>query len=315
MNKIITLLLISASSLLFSQKKDTLADLITKMKSMDTIEKSLKFEHGVIKLKNGVAQLTVPQGFKFLNAEQAKTVLVDLWGNPDGDDVSLGLLMPENVSVMSDSGYVFNVQYDEIGFVKDDDADKIDYNDLLKQLKEEAVEDSKERVKLGYEPIQMIGWASPPYYDKTKKILHWAKEIKFGENEENTLNYNIRVLGRKGVLVLNAISTMPNLKIVKDDLPKVMNIVQFSEGNTYKDFDPKVDEVAAWTIGGLVAGKVLAKVGIFALIAKVGKIVVLAVIAFFGTIGKRFFGKKDDPIAEEQPEDEIKKSEEENPEV
>ena len=34
------------------------------------------------------------------------------------------------------------------------------------------------------------------------------------------------------------------------------------------DFDSKIDNVAAWTIGGLVAGKVLAKAGFFAIILK-----------------------------------------------
>ncbi|MBK8888400.1 MAG: DUF2167 domain-containing protein [Saprospiraceae bacterium] len=23
----------------------------------------------------------------------------------------------------------------------------------------------------------MIGWASPPYYDSNRKVLHWAKEL------------------------------------------------------------------------------------------------------------------------------------------
>jgi uncharacterized membrane-anchored protein len=36
--------------------------------------------------------------------------------------------------------------------------------------------------------------------------MYWAKEINFGGDSENTLNYNIRVLGRKGVLLLNFIA-------------------------------------------------------------------------------------------------------------
>ena len=30
-----------------------------------------------------------------------------------------------------------------------------------------------------------------------KKVLHWAKEIKFGETDGTTLNYNVRILGQK----------------------------------------------------------------------------------------------------------------------
>ncbi|MDD5149167.1 MAG: DUF2167 domain-containing protein [Flavobacterium sp.] len=261
---------------------------------IDSIENSFHYEHGTISLKNGVGKIIIPNGFKYLNPEQSERVLVDLWGNPKSDNLTLGLILPENLGVMSENGYVFNIQYDEIGFVKDDDADDIDYDELMTQMKEETVEENKERKKEGYDPISIVGWAAKPFYDEDRKILHWAKEIKFGNSDVNTLNYNVRVLGRKGVLVLNAIATKAELPLVQKDINKVLDIVQFNDGYKYKDFDSSVDEVAAWTIGGLVAGKVLAKVGIFAIIAKFGKVIALAFFGFFGAFRtkiKNFFSK------------------------
>ena len=249
---------------------------------IDSIEQSFHYEHGTISLKNGVGKIKVPVGFKYLNAEQAERVLVDLWGNPKSENLTLGLILPEKYGVMSENGYVFNIQYDEIGYVKDDDADDVDYDDLLTKMKDETVEENKARVKEGYESISIVGWAAKPFYDEDRKILHWAKEIKFGNNQMNTLNYNVRILGRKGVLVLNAIATKAELPLVQKDISKVLDIVQFNEGYKYKDFDSSVDEVAAWTIGGLVAGKVLAKVGLFAIIAKFGKLIILGILGFFG---------------------------------
>lgn len=273
----------------------------------DSIENSYTYQHGKIELKNGVGAINIPNGFKYLDAEQSKRVLVDLWGNPDEEDMTMGLIMPEKYGVLSDHGYVFNIMYDEIGYVKDDDADDIDYSDLLKDMKDETREASKTRVTMGYDPIDLIGWATPPYYDKDRKILHWAKEIQFGTDSIHTLNYNVRVLGRKGVLVLNAIGSMEDLGIVQQDIPQVLNIVEFNDGYKYKDFDPSVDEVAAWTIGGLVAGKVLAKVGFFAVIAKFGKFIVIGLMAFFGAIYRRITGKK-------KKEDEDTDSENQTPE-
>lgn len=272
---------------------------------IDSVEKSLSYEHGTIQLKNGIGQIEVPKGFKYLNPSQAEHVLVDLWGNPKTSDMTLGMILPETQGVLSDSGYVFNIQYDEIGFVKDDDADEINYTSLLKDMQEETEEENKERATAGYEPITIVGWAASPFYDKEKKILHWAKEIKFGNQEENTLNYNIRILGRKGVLVLNAISTMPNLAQVKHDLPNVLDIVQFNTGFKYKDFDASADKIAGWTIGGLVAGKVLAKAGFFALLLKFWKIIAVAVVASFRLFWSKIRGKKnekteDDPLLPEQ---------------
>lgn len=282
---------------------------------IDSIEKSFHYEHGTISLKNGVGKINIPNGFKYLNAAQAEKVLVDLWGNPKSENLTLGFILPENQGVLGQNGYVFNIQYDEIGYVKDDDAEDIDYDDLLTQMKEETVEENKSRKEEGYEQINIVGWAAKPFYDEDRKILHWAKEIKFGNSEINTLNYNVRVLGRKGVLVLNAIATKADLPLVQKDISKVLDIVQFNEGYKYKDFDSSIDEVAAWTIGGLVAGKVLAKVGLFAIFAKFGKLIILGFLGFFGAFRnkiKNIFSKnkeaKTEPNAfaensEETPEE------------
>ena len=117
------------------------------------------------------------------------------------------------------------------------------------------------------------------------------------QDSVNTLNYEIRILGRKGMLSLNAVGRMYDLPQVNKDISKVLNVASFTEGNSYFDFDPKVDHVAAWTIGALVAGKILAKVGFFALIAKFlapfWKFLVLG-FAGIGAWFKRKLGRKKD---------------------
>lgn len=277
-----------------AQETDSLLQV---QQQIDSIENSLKYQHGTVQLKNGIASIKVPEGYKFLDAEQAEWVLVDLWGNRPGENMSLGMIMPEHHSIFSDSGYVFNIQYDEIGYIKDDDADKINYKDLLKEIQDDAKTENKIRIEERWEPIEIVGWASQPFYDKDRKVLHWAKEVKFGEREVNTLNYNIRILGRKGVLVLNAISSMPYLDTVKADISKVLDIVSFNEGFAYNDYKPGVDEVAAWTIGGLVAGKVLAKAGVFAILLKFWKLIAVGAVAAGGFITRMFRKNKDEEPA------------------
>lgn len=253
---------------------------------------SFEYTNGTIELAGNIGKIEVPPGFKYLDQKQAEYVLVDLWGNPKSEGMTLGMILPENQDVLDSAGYVFNIEYNEIGYVKDDDADDIDYDELLQEIKKDISEESKERVKMGLGGVSMIGWAAKPFYDEDKKILHWAKELKFDGNELNTLNYNIRILGRKGVMVLNAIASMPELPKVQKDIGKVLDIVKFNEGYKYENYDSSVDKVAAWTIGGLIAGKVLAKVGLWALIVKFGKFIILAIAAFFGFVWKRIRGKK-----------------------
>jgi uncharacterized membrane-anchored protein len=264
---------------------------------IEAIEKSLKYETGTIALGAGNAKLTVPEGFRFLDKKQSMYVLSDLWGNP-ADSAVLGMLVPQDKGVLGASSWVFAISFDEIGYVEDDDAEDIDYDELLVEQQKETREANPERIAQGYGAIDFIGWASAPYYDKDKKILHWAKELQFGDDSTvRTLNYNLRVLGRKGIFVLNAVASMNELPEVKSNIDKVIGSVTFDDGFKYSDFSPDVDNVAAWTIGGLVAGKVLAKAGFFAILLKFWKIIAIG-IASVGSIAWKFIrGKKDEEQA------------------
>ena len=256
----------------------------------DSLEASFQYQRGEIKLGDGIGTLNVPAGFRFLDAKQSEYIIHEMWGNPEGSG-ALGMIVPENVGITDESSWAFIITYEEMGYVKDDDAEDIDYDELLKEIQSDAASANEERAKLGYESIAIIGWASKPYYDADKKVLHWAKEIKFGETEGTTLNYNVRILGRKGILVLNAVSSMTELPDVQQNISPVLASFNFDDGNKYADFNPDMDEVAAWTIGGLVAGKMLAKVGIFALLLKNIKLIGLA-LAALGTGAWKWYKKK-----------------------
>jgi uncharacterized membrane-anchored protein len=257
---------------------------------IDSLESSFHYQQGEIQLDNGIGKLNVPKGFRYLDARQADYVIHDLWGNPPGGE-TLGMIVPEDIGITEENSWAFIITYDEMGYVKDDDAEDMDYDELLKELQSDAAAVNEERTKLGYETIAIIGWAAKPYYDGDKNVLHWAKEIKFGETDGTTLNYNVRVLGRKGVLVLNAVAAMEQLPDVKKNIDPVLTSFSYEDGNKYADFNPDLDEVAAWTIGGLVAGKVLAKVGILALLLKNIKLIALA-LGGIGTAAWRWYRKK-----------------------
>jgi uncharacterized membrane-anchored protein len=285
MKKIFTLLL---CSLLMRANAGTESD-STKL-FFDSLEASFSYQDGVIELEDGIGTLNVPAGFRYLDATQAAYVIHDLWGNPHGEG-TLGMIVPKDIGITDENSWAFIITYDEMGYVKDDDADDIDYEELLKEIQADAAAANEERTKAGYESIAIVGWASKPYYDAEKKVLHWAKEIKFGETDGTTLNYNVRILGRKGVIVLNAVASMTQLPDVKQNIEPVLASVNYADGHKYGDFNPDLDEVAAWTIGGLVAGKVLAKAGILALLLINLKLILLA-IGGLGTGVWRWFKKK-----------------------
>jgi uncharacterized membrane-anchored protein len=273
--------------------------MVAYLRFADSVEKAMTYSTGVVTIPEANATLRIPAGFKFLNAEQSRFVVHDVWNNPGGSDV-LGMIFPASGSPFADSSYAFVVTFDAMGYVKDDDAKDIDYAEMLKSGQEEEKAENEERKKAGYEPIHWVGWAQAPYYDANGKVLHWAKELKFGNDTQtpNTLNYDIRILGRKGVLSLNAVATMSELPMVKKDIAAVLGMASFDDGYAYKDFDSNTDEIAAYTVGGLVAGKVLAKAGFFALLLKGWKFILIGIIAAWAAI-KRFVLRKKETVEEE----------------
>lgn len=252
---------------------------------------SLERKTGTVAIAEANAELNVPESFYYLSPSDAEKVLVDVWGNPPGQN-TLGMLLPSNVTPFDSDAWAVTIRYEEDGYVSDDDADEIDYNDLLSQMKKDTRSASKERVKMGYEPMELIGWAEPPYYDNASHKLHWAKELKVGSNTMNTLNYNIRILGRRGVLVLNFIAGMESKPTIDQNINTVLAMAEFNRGATYSEFDPDLDEVAAYGLGALVAGKVAAKAGILAgLLIFLKKFGVLLLVGL-GAVGKTLFKRK-----------------------
>lgn len=251
---------------------------------------SLHFQRGKIVLGDNLATLDLPEQFVYLNGADAELVLTKGWGNPPSEP-SLGMILPAGVSPLADESWAVTVEYEENGYVEDGDAADIDYTEMLGDMQKDILDGNQQRAEEGYDKIQLIGWASPPHYDAAAKKLYWAKELKFGDADYNTLNYNIRVLGRKGVLVLNFIANMDQLPTIEKNLPSVLAMTEFNGGSRYADFDPDLDQVAAYGLGALVAGNVAAKFGFFAaallLLKKFGVVLVAAAAGLFKVFSRK----------------------------
>jgi uncharacterized membrane-anchored protein len=209
------------------------------------------------------------------------------------------MLFPADGRVFDANGWAVSISFDNSGHVTDDDAKTIDYDKLLQQMKEAIAEYSVKVKQQGYPGRELIGWAKPPVYDEASKKMFWAKELRFEGAPGNTLNYNLRILGREGVLVLNVVSEMKQLESVEKVTPTLLSFVDFDAGYTYADYRSGVHRAAGYGLAGLVAGGVLlkaAKVGLFAkyilpLLLALKKFIVLVGLAIAGFF-KRMFGKK-----------------------
>ncbi len=250
---------------------------------------SLHYQTGTVTLPDGKAVLNLGDRFRYLPPEDTARILEDAWGNPKGT-VTQGMIVPATLSPLDRDGWGVIVEYEDSGHVSDADAKEINFDDLLEDMQKSTQQDNEQRRKAGYETVDLLGWASKPYYDSTGKRLHWAKELKFASSEGNTLNYNIRVLGREGVLILNAVAGMSQFVAIKPELDEVVKVPQFTSGNRYADYNSVTDRKAEYGLAAMVAGGVAAKAGWLSGILLAFKKFFVLILLGLAWLGKKIMG-------------------------
>jgi uncharacterized membrane-anchored protein len=257
---------------------------------------SLHPRTGNIAIPEADATLALGDAYYFLDKDETRRVLVDVWGNPpDAADGVLGMVIPKGGTPYSAWGAV--VTFEKTDYVSDDDAATANYDSYVTEIQKGEKDDNEKRKKDGYATMHLVGWAQPPSYDKAHHYLIWARDIQFSGASVDTLNYDIRLLGRRGVLSLNMVATLPELAGIRTQAEQLAAAGQYNSGARYEDYQ-KGDAKAAYGLAGLVAaGLGLAaakKLGLLAIILAFGKKGIVLVLAAFAAIGRWFssiFGK------------------------
>jgi uncharacterized membrane-anchored protein len=266
---------------------------------------SINFRLEKLPLLQAHAALNNAGDFYYLDAGDAAKILTKLWGNPpEAASDALGMIFPRRTPPEDPTAWGAIVSYSDDGYVSDEGAQSIDYDQVLTELKSETAQNNVQRKSEGYEPITLVGWASPPYYDSKLHALHWARDLVFGTdmNRPHTLNYQLRILGRDGVLQLNFVAGINELQQIEKDVPDVAALVAYDSDKKYEAHE-EGDKIAAYGLAGLIAtavgAKVAAKVGLLTiglLFLKKGAVIIAVIAgAIFKPIAKLFRRKPNQP--------------------
>jgi len=225
--------------------------------------------------------LDLPEAYVFLGMPEASK-LMEKNGSFHNEDL-LGLVVDKADDADDGSSWFVVIRYEESGFIKDDES--IDSSELLNAMKEGQTEANTERVRRGFTALNIDGWQEPPHYDKAPHHLIWG--LLVSDPEGRSLNYNTRVLGRRGYVSLNLVTDPKDFERFRPKVNALLGATSFRSGARYEDFDDKTDKVAEYGLGGLVLGGLglgaakAVKLGLFAKLAAVlvkgWKVVVLAI--------------------------------------
>lgn len=239
-----------------------------------------------------MAEIKIPEGYVYYPKEDMKEWMEMNHNLYSGDE--LGLLSNPDPQ----TGFVVLFTFDETGYIKDAEKEKLDADDMWKKMTENEGASNEERKKKGWAEMHMVNWAEKPQYNSQSQRLEWAVTLE--EQNKQFINYNTRILGRKGVMNLIMAPHGNDWQTVVGSLNQSLDGFSYTSGNKYSEWKTgdKVAEfgLAALVIGG--AGAFAAKSGLLGklggffalLLAKMGKAVILVFVAIAGFFKKLFGG-------------------------
>ncbi len=247
---------------------------------------------GSVKLGT-MSEVGVPEGYRFTGPAGTRKML-EMFNNIPSQG-ELGMLTTDGL------GPWIIFEFKDVGFVKDDDKDELNADKLMETLRAGQEAGNERRRQMGIGELELIGWAVPPRYNAQTNNLEWATRIRAKSGGGESINYNTRLLGRKGVMEVALVCEPEELAALTADYQKIMAGHKYVTGESYAEYR-KGDKVAQYGLAALVAGGAAVaagKMGLFGklslVFAKLGKgiiVVVIAIGAALKAILGKLFGKK-----------------------
>jgi len=232
-------------------------------------------------------EIDLPAGMLLLERDEARKML------EKGGDFTENVL---GVVGKLDANWLIVIEYDDVGYVSDKDADELDAGELLSQYQEGTKMQNARRRTLGVPELFLDGWSEMPAYKRVEHHLVWG--LKAHSSEGPVINFFTRVLGRHGYMSVNLIDSPDAIEQSKVDSASVMTALRFKTGYKYEDYREGDKNsglgLKALVLGGAGVGVAVkaAKAGFLIkllLVFKKGFIVILLAI---GGFFKWLFGRK-----------------------
>jgi uncharacterized membrane-anchored protein len=231
-----------------------------------------------------LAEIQVPEGLWFADADGAKALL-EMTGNLTDDSIAGAV-----ISLREEADWFVIFQWDESGYVEDDEKDELDADALMESMKESNKAGNEARRERGLPQVFLVGWEKEPFYDPRTNNLTWGRRLR-GETGGESINWDVRLLGRRGVMSVGLVADPKDLQATLPVFDRLVEGYSFNDGHKYAQFVPG-DKVAQYGLGALVlggAGVAASKLGFFSKFWKFIVFGALAVGAFVKGLWNKLF--------------------------
>ena len=228
-----------------------------------------------------IAEIKVPSGYIFAGSRDTIKLMEAMENTTDGTE--LGFLAPQNLEWF----VVFD--FDGMGYVSDEEKDDLDADLILDSLKEAQIQGNMERRRRGWPTMEIVGWHKKPFYNQTTHNVEWAARAR-NEDGSYVVNYNARILGRKGVMSATLVAEPSQINSFLPSYQRCIDGFDYKAGEKYSEWK-EGDKVAEWGLVGLITGGAVAVAAKSGFLAKFWKVLIIPFIAV-GVFFKKIFGGK-----------------------
>ena len=170
---------------------------------------------------------------------------------------------------------------------------------MLSSIRTGLEHGNEERRSRGWDTLKLVGWSAKPQYDQQIRALAWAILLESESSGSKVVNYNTRLLGRRGVMEVTVAADPEDLQPAIADFKALVPGYAYVAGEGYGEFRPG-DHVAEIGLAALITGGAAAVAskkgwlaGIGIALAKFWKLLVVGVLGV-GVAVRKLFGGKDD---------------------
>ncbi len=281
-----TALLLALTSPLHSQEEELSTEDAAAQKAYEDFMTSLSWKTEGTGSLGSRAELAIPAGYSFLGSADASKMMKFIGNLSNGSE--LGYISPDNMEWFA----VF--EFMEVGYVKDSEKDNLDADEILDQLKEGQKAANEELTRLGQPTLNVLGWHTPPFYNKETNNLEWAIRLSSSDGSQ-ILNYKTNLLGRRGVMEVVLVCSEEQLASVIPEYQGLLKGFAYKKDESYASFT-KGDKIAEFGLVGLIAGGGLLVAAKSGLLAKLWKPIIIGIVAIGAFIKRIFRGKNPDSI-------------------
>ena len=177
------------------------------------LQDKTKFQRGpCISNLGDIAEISIPAGYVFADGNDTRVLMENAHNITSGRE--LGLVAPANFA------WFVLFEFNETGYIRDEERNSLDADAMLKNIQQSTEKANVERIKRKWPTMTVAGWMQPPRYNQDTHNLEWA--INAQSEGGPVTNWNTRLLGRRGVMMVTLVEAPERLEGTLPDYSQLL---------------------------------------------------------------------------------------------